>query len=78
MSEEVVTVTKKGQITIPAKFRKQFKIKDGTRLLITREENAMIVRLLPDVNELLGIFAGRVSLSEIQIELYEMRRKDRY
>jgi len=78
MSEEAVTVTKKGQVTIPARFRKQFKIKEGTRLLITQGENVMIVRPLPDIDDLLGMFSGKAKIDEIRIELDEMRKQDRY
>ena len=77
MSEEAVTVTKKGQVTIPARFRKQFRIKEGTKLLITQGENVMIVRPLPDIDDLLGVFSGKVSLDEIRNELDQMRKQDR-
>jgi len=71
-------VTKKGQVTIPARFRKQFKIKEGTRLLITQGENVMIVRPLLDIDDLLGIFSGKVALDEIRNELDQLRKQDRY
>jgi AbrB family looped-hinge helix DNA binding protein len=78
MSEEAVTVTKKGQVTIPARFRKQFNIKEGTRLLITQGENAIIVRPLLDIDDLSGIFSGKIALDEIRNELDQMRKQDRY
>ena len=59
MSEEAVTVTKKGQVTIPARFRKQFNIKEGTRLLITQGDSVRIVRPLRDIDDLLGIYSGK-------------------
>jgi AbrB family looped-hinge helix DNA binding protein len=78
MSDEAVTVTKKGQVTIPARFRKQFNIKEGTRLLITQGDSVIIVRPLRDIDDLSGIYSGKASLSEMRAELDLMRKQDRY
>ena len=78
MSEETVTVNKRGQFTIPSKFRKQLRIREGTKLLVTQNESVLIARPLPDIDDLLGIHAGRVTPIELQFELDKMRKQDRY
>jgi len=78
MSEETVTVNKKGQFTIPSRFRKQFRIQEGTKLVLTQEEYAIIVRRVPEFDDLLGMHAGKVTFEEILQELNEMRKQDRY
>jgi len=78
MSVERVTVNKKGQLTIPSRFRKTLDIKEGTKLLVTQEESTIILRRLPEIDDLLGIHAGKVFQIELQTELDQMRRQDRY
>ncbi|HYB03533.1 MAG TPA: AbrB/MazE/SpoVT family DNA-binding domain-containing protein [Nitrososphaerales archaeon] len=78
MSEETVTVNKKGQFTIPARFRKQFRIQEGTKLLVSQDEYAMTVRRVPEFNDLLGMHAGKITYPEMLEELGQMRKQDRY
>jgi AbrB family looped-hinge helix DNA binding protein len=78
MSEETVTVNKKGQLTIPAKFRRAFRIQEGTKLLVTQEEYTITIRRLPVFDDLLGMHAGKILLSELIEELDQMRKQDRY
>ncbi len=40
------TVTSKGQIVIPSKIRRHFKIKKGTRLCIVEKENEIVLQPL--------------------------------
>jgi len=78
MSEETVTVNKKGQFTIPARFRKQFRIQEGTKLLVTQDEYVMTVRRVPEFDDLLGMHSGKIDRKEILEELDQMRKQDRY
>jgi AbrB family looped-hinge helix DNA binding protein len=45
---EVVTLSSKGQIVIPAKVRKKFSLKEGDSLVLMEENDA--IRLQPLVN----------------------------
>lgn len=78
MSAERVTVNKKGQLTIPSRFRKQLKIQEGTKMLVTQEESAIVLRRVPEIDDLLGVHAGKVFRIELETELDQMRRQDRY
>jgi AbrB family looped-hinge helix DNA binding protein len=78
MSEETVAVNKRGQFTIPSKIRKQLGIQEGTKLLITRDDSAMILRKLLDIDALTGIHSGQVSADELNQELDSLRKQDRY
>ncbi|HIE23130.1 MAG TPA: AbrB/MazE/SpoVT family DNA-binding domain-containing protein [Candidatus Korarchaeota archaeon] len=72
---ETVTVTSKGQITIPSKLRKELKIVKGDKLLIMREGNAIKLVKVPKLSEMAGIdrevFAKRKPSKEIE----EIRRE---
>jgi AbrB family looped-hinge helix DNA binding protein len=45
---EVVTLSSKGQVVIPAKVRKKFSLKEGDSLVLVEENDA--IRLQPLVN----------------------------
>jgi AbrB family looped-hinge helix DNA binding protein len=66
---ETVTVTSKGQVTIPSKLRKELRIVEGEKLLIIREGNAIKIIPVPKLSELAGVdeevFRGRKPSGEI-------------
>ena len=63
MLVETVTVTSKGQITIPSRLRRELKITEGEKLLVMREGNAIKVIPVPKLSRMAGIdkklFKGR-------------------
>jgi antitoxin PrlF len=73
---EVVSVTKKGQATIPKRLRKKYGIKD--RVLIEEDEKGIILKPLPSPNDDFGslkkVFKGKTAqelLKEIRSEEFE-------
>ena len=71
-----VTVTRKGQITIPAKLRRKFKLEEGTKVEVIEEEDKIVVRRLPSILDLAGSSSGRADVEELKKMLDEMREKD--
>jgi len=75
MSVEIVTVTSKGQITIPSRLRRELKIKEGEKLLVMREGDAIKMIPVPKLSRMAGIdkelFKGRKPSREIE----EMRKE---
>jgi antitoxin PrlF len=70
---EVVSVTKKGQATIPKKLRKKYGIKD--KVLIEENEKGIILKPLPSPNDDFGslklVFKGKTAqelLKEVRLE----------
>ena len=70
---QVVSVTKKGQATIPKKLRKKYGIKD--KVLIEENEKGIILKPLPSPNDDFGslktVFRGKTSqelLKEVRTE----------
>ncbi len=60
-------VTEKGQVIIPAKLRKKYDIRKGTRVMITEAEGGVIqLKPIPDdpVAASRGILKGKTSLIE--------------
>jgi AbrB family looped-hinge helix DNA binding protein len=67
---ETVTVTSKGQVTIPSRLRRELGIVEGEKLLITREGNAIKMVPVPRLSRLAGVdaelFRGRKPSEEIE------------
>lgn len=76
--EETVTVNKRGQFTIPARLRKEFHIRDGTKLLVTQDDSSIVIRRLPEIDDLVGIHSEKVNLEDVLGDLIKMRKQDRY
>jgi AbrB family looped-hinge helix DNA binding protein len=71
-----VSVSKKGQITIPAKIRRKLKIEKGTKLAVTEEKDKIIMEKLPSIFDLAGCGGGKISVEEVKKMLDEMRAED--
>jgi antitoxin PrlF len=52
---ETVTVTSKGQVTIPSKLRRDLKITEGEKLLIIREDETIRIIPIPKLSKLAGV-----------------------
>lgn len=67
---ETVTVTSKGQITIPSRLRRELRIVKGEKLLVIPEGNAIKIIPVPKLSKLAGadeeVFKGRKPSEEIE------------
>ena len=52
---DVVTLSSKGQIVIPAKVRKKFSLKEGDSLVLVPEKDAIRLQPLTNLSELWGV-----------------------
>jgi AbrB family looped-hinge helix DNA binding protein len=81
-TEEVIsTVTHKGQVTIPAEFRKAHNIKEGSNVAFFKQEKdwcELTLVSLQKLEDLAGVDSGRISYKEAVKKLDRMRENDRY
>ena len=67
---ETVTVTSKGQVTIPSRLRRELRIVKGEKFLIVREGNVIKMIPVPKLSSLAGVdkevFKGRKPSEEIE------------
>ena len=75
MTTEVV-VGRKGQITIPAKLRKKFKIEQGTRLEVTETKEGILFKPKLTTWDLVGSGAKYATVEEMKKRLDELRAED--
>jgi len=78
MSEEVVLVNRKGQVTIPASKRKKYGIREGMHILVKETNDGILIKPITATENLAGIDAGKVTLEEMRKKLDDMRSHDRY
>ena len=71
-----VTVTSKGQITIPADLRRKFRIEEGSKVEVVEEEGRIVVRRQTSILDLAGSSAGKGVVEELKELLDEMREED--
>ncbi|WP_324761134.1 AbrB/MazE/SpoVT family DNA-binding domain-containing protein [Haloarcula sp. GH36] len=64
---ELTTVTSKGQITIPSRLRDEFRLEQGTKLMVVPTEHGLMLKKLelPSVEE----FQSRVEERSGTVEL---------
>jgi antitoxin PrlF len=80
---ELTTVTSKGQITIPSRFRKQFGLEQGTKLMVVPTDYGLVLKKLelPSIEEFQRRVQERadtvdLSMDEIDELVHEARRSD--
>jgi len=78
MSEQIVLVTRKGQVTIPISKRKKYGIREGMRVLIKDSNEGILITPIAPIEDLAGIDADRISLKRMRKKLDDMRTRDRY
>ena len=78
MSEVVVKVTRKGQVTIPAKFRKVHGIREGGRVSFRPSSDGLVLVPLPNIEDMAGVDAGKIKYEEAVKKLDRIRSQDRY
>lgn len=71
-----VSVTKKGQITIPVTLRRKFRIEEGSKVEVVEEEGSIVIRKLPSIFDLAGSGAGKGDVEKLKIILDQMRAED--
>jgi len=78
MSEQVVLVTRKGQVTIPASKRKKYGIREGMRVLMRDSGEGIIIKPITPIEDLAGVDAGKINLEQMRKKLDDLRAQDRY
>jgi AbrB family looped-hinge helix DNA binding protein len=75
MTAEVV-VTRKGQVTIPVKIRRKFKIEENSKVEIVEEDGKIVIKKQPSIFDLAGSGVGKASVEEVKRMIDEMREQD--
>jgi len=75
---EEVLVTRKGQITVPIALRRKYGIKKGMKMTVQDSGSSIILQVIPRIEDLVGIDAGKIDIKKAIEMLDKMRSEDRY
>jgi AbrB family looped-hinge helix DNA binding protein len=73
-----VLVTRKGQITVPVSLRRKYGIEEGMKMIVQDSESGIILKVVPRIEDLAGIDAGKITVEKAFEILDKMRSEDRY
>ena len=73
-----VLVTRKGRVTLPIALRRKYGIKEGMKLNVEDCGSGIIFKVVPRLEDLVGIDAGKISVEETVKSLDKMLAEDRY
>lgn len=71
-----VSVTPKGQVTIPVELRRKYNIQPGSKVEIIEENGKITIKKITSIMDLAGASSHIASPEEIKKELDEMRKQD--
>jgi antitoxin PrlF len=71
-----VSVTRKGQVTIPVELRRKFHIEESSRVQIIEKNGEIVIKKCPSFYDLAGTGAGEATVQELKKELDQMREED--
>lgn len=75
---EEVLVTRKGQITVPVALRRKYGIKEGMKITVQDSGSSIVLQVVPRLEDLVGIDAGKIDIKKAIEMLDKMRSEDRY
>jgi AbrB family looped-hinge helix DNA binding protein len=73
-----VLVTRKGQVTVPIALRRKYGIEEGMKMIVEDCGSGIILKVVPRLEDLVGIDAGKIDLEKTLEKLDKMRSEDRY
>ncbi len=73
-----VLVTRKGQVTVPIELRRKYGIEEGMKITFEDSSSGIVLKVVPRLQDLIGVDAGKVDLKETIKKLDKMRSEDRY
>jgi AbrB family looped-hinge helix DNA binding protein len=69
-------VTRKGQITVPVRFREKNAIREGSTVEITDEGQRLIIEPIPELLDQVGVDRGKYDSTKLRKMLDESRRRN--
>ena len=73
--QNIVKVTRRGQTTIPAEFRKKFGIKEGDKLVVEATEKGVLFKIVPRLEDMAGADAKYGTPEEIKKKIDKLREE---
>lgn len=69
-------VTKKGQMTIPVKYRKKYNLTDGTTVTFKETNEGLLLKPMPDIADSAGALSSYADLKDVLSDIIRARKED--
>jgi AbrB family looped-hinge helix DNA binding protein len=73
-----VTVTRKGQVTVPVELRRKYGIVEGMKMVVEDSPSGIVFKVIPKIEDLAGVDAGKIRVEKALEIIDKMRLEDRY
>jgi len=73
--QNVVKVTRRGQTTIPAEFRRKLDIKEGDELLVEATDQGILFKPIRRLEDCAGIYSKYGKVEEIKKQIDKLREE---
>ena len=71
-------MTRKGQVTVPVELRRKYGIAEGVKMVVEDSPSGIIFRVIPRIEDLAGVDAGKIKVEKALETIDRMRSEDRY
>ena len=69
-------ITKKGQITIPIRYRRKYDLKEGIVVAIEETTEGLIIKPVPDITDSAGSLSKYANSKELILDLIRAREEN--
>ncbi len=69
-------ITKKGQITIPIRYRRRYNLKEGAVVAFEESAEGLIVKPVPDIADSAGSLSKYANSKELVLEVIRAREEN--
>jgi len=73
--EHIAKVARRGQTTIPHELRKKYGIEEGDKVMFEDREGEIVIRVIPRLEEMAGIYAGLATPEEMKKRVDKLREE---
>jgi len=68
-------ITKKGQMTIPVRYRKKYDLKEGAIITFEETDEGLLIKPVPDITDSAGALSNYAEAEELLLDLIKAREK---
>ena len=69
-------ITKKGQMTIPVKYRRKFNLKEGVVVTFEETVDGLMIRSVPDITDSAGVLSKYANVKELLLDVISAREEN--
>jgi AbrB family looped-hinge helix DNA binding protein len=76
--EYMVKITRRGQATVPVEIRRKYGIEEGDEVVFEDRDGEIVMRVVPRLEEMAGIYAGVATPKEMKKRIDRLREEYLY